>query len=96
MTDKTEAPSAPKGRTMTPEKIEKIKRFANARPSARFCRIGPTPEDAVEGFYPHLSGELVNPQTGQCNCFDTAQQAVQAAKTYRQLCRDWLKENGHG
>jgi len=78
---------------MADDRQAKCLRFITARASAK--QLCPT-MDLIPGWFPALKGELVNcgsalptPSGG----FKTRADAVAAARTFKQLCRDWLAKN---
>jgi len=68
----------------------KCLRFSAAKASAKqLCGT----RDLIPGWFPALKGELVNcgvalptPQMG----FKTREEAILAARKYKELCREWL------
>jgi hypothetical protein len=76
------------------ELAAKCQKFANGRAGA--LRLSATMDPFVEGWFPTVSGERVNcgdanptPSSG----FQTRAEAIDCARTYKQLCRDWLAKN---
>lgn len=68
--------------------------FLKARPSAAVRCIGPTLEEAADAWLPRLKGEFVRNPDDPAAGYETRQDAVAAARRWRESCRRWLAERG--
>lgn len=66
--------------------------FIKARPSAAVRHLGPTLEKATDAWLPRLNGEFVRNPDDPAMGYETRQDAVAAARRWRESCRRWLAE----